>query len=1096
MTALVIVFTGFNLSHGQNIVNLLTNPGLEDGTLNGWGGYGDNTREVVQDLVGAAVPSGPIEGNYCLHVTVGDGAANFWDSGLTLWGGNLFESGKQYTFSFWLKSKEGDRDINIKPEQNGTWTAYGEKRVTMTEEWAEYYTTTPVMTADVPNVQISVHVGFGPGEFWVDAAKLYVGEYLETVFGPQVKAKKPNPPDGAADVAQDVILGWQAGPSAATHDVYFGTSFDDVNNAPTVDTLALLVSKGQTETTYDPDGLLEFDKTYYWRIDEVNAPPDSTVFKGDVWSFTVEPFAYPITNIAATASSSNSADMGPEKTIDGSGLSAGGQHSVEPTHMWLSSIMPNAPQPTWIQYEFDKPYQLFEMSVWNSNQLIEPSIGFGMKDVTVEYSEDGVNWTLLGDVEFARASGLPTYVANTTIDMSGILAKYVRLTAKSNWGGILNQYGLSEVQFSFIPVQARAPIPALRQTDVDLDVVLDWRSGREATSHDVYFSTDKDAVVNGTALAATVTESSYQPGTLEYGQRYYWKVDEVNEAAPTPIREGQVWSFSTVESFIVEDFEGYNPAEPIWESWLDGLGFGAAGTPGFNAGNGTGSAVGDDTTASFTEETIVHGGSQAMPLFYNNSKPGFANYSETEHTLAQTGDWTKNGVTQLSLWFRGYPGSVGSFAEGPAGTFTVTGSGADIWDTADQFHYAFKTLTGPGSIVAKVESLENSDPWAKAGVMIRDSLEPGSKHAFACITPSNGVASQGRVDTDGASFSTAQADVTAPYWLKLERSISGTFTVSHSANGTTWTPVANSTPTNIQMGLTVYIGLAVTSHNAALSCEASFSNVTMTGTVSGQWMNQDIGIAANDAQTLYVGIADTAGNVAVVEHKDPSASQIDTWTKWAVNLSEFADQGVNLAGVQKIIIGLGNRTNPVAGGSGTLFIDDIAVGNPVPAETEYVNLLTNGGFEDGVLAPWGLWGDAGAEVVSTLTGAAVPEGVIEGSSCLHVTVNSAGTNFWDSGLNQGGYVFEAGKNYTLSAFLKCSSGTMDINFKPELAADPWSGYGEQVITMTDEWAEYSVTTPVFAADTSPGNITFHIGFGPGDFWMDNVRFYEGDYVAP
>jgi len=162
---------------------------------------------------------------------------------------------------------------------------------------------------------------------------------------------------------------------------------------------------------------------------------------------------------------------------------------------------------------------------------------------------------------------------------------------------------------------------------------------------------------------------------------------------------------------------------------------------------------------------------------------------------------------------------------------------------------------------------------------------------------------------------------------------------------------------------------------------------------------------------------------------------------------------------------------------------------------EVENLLANGGFEDGVIEPWGFWGDATAEVVTELVGAAVPEVPIEGNSSLHITVNSAGANDWDYGLNQGGYVFEAGKKYTVSAFLKCKEGTLDFRIKPELAADPWSGYSDQVFTMTDEWAEYSVTTPVFTEDTSPGSITFHIAFAAGEFWIDDVRFYEGEPVS-
>ncbi|MFC1633276.1 LamG-like jellyroll fold domain-containing protein [Planctomycetota bacterium] len=158
-----------------------------------------------------------------------------------------------------------------------------------------------------------------------------------------------------------------------------------------------------------------------------------------------------------------------------------------------------------------------------------------------------------------------------------------------------------------------------------------------------------------------------------------------------------------------------------------------------------------------------------------------------------------------------------------------------------------------------------------------------------------------------------------------------------------------------------------------------------------------------------------------------------------------------------------------------------------PAE----NLLANGGFEDDLTgAPWSTYGDASLEVVHELVGAAVPEPPIEGEHCLHVTVGSAGANFWDAGLQHGGHVFEAGKSYTLSAYLKAKEGTMNINFKPELAADPWTGYGSQEFTMTDTWAEYTVNTGVIDANVDPASITFHIAYAPGEFWVDDVRFTE------
>ena len=111
-----------------------------------------------------------------------------------------------------------------------------------------------------------------------------------------------------------------------------------------------------------------------------------------------------------------------------------------------------------------------------------------------------------------------------------------------------------------------------------------------------------------------------------------------------------------------------------------------------------------------------------------------------------------------------------------------------------------------------------------------------------------------------------------------------------------------------------------------------------------------------------------------------------------------------------------------------------------------------------------------------------------------IDVPAATTNFWDIGLQPQGLVFERGKKYTLSAWMKTVSGTLDINFKPELAADPWTGYGDQMITIADQWAEYYVTTPVFDQDVSPAGATFHIGAAAGAFWVDDVKFYEGDYA--
>ncbi|HUV67577.1 MAG TPA: discoidin domain-containing protein, partial [Sedimentisphaerales bacterium] len=396
-------------------------------------------------------------------------------------------------------------------------------------------------------------------KFFIDEIRIAT-TFEDVVGGSPSKARDPQPEADETDVPRDLVLGWTPGIYANTHDVYLGTAFDDVNDASRKDPRGVLVRQGHSETTYDP-GRLEFGTTYDWRIDEVNAPPDSTIYKGNVWSFTVEPVAYPISasHITATASSSNSATEGPVNTINGSGLDAEDLHSVTNTDMWLSSM--TGAQPTWVLYEFDRVYKLYQIQVWNHNTLIETAIGLGIKEAAIEYSTDGATWTPLGTThEFTRGPGAPGYAANTTVDLGGVAARYVKISANSNWGGILSQYGLSEVRFFSIPVLAREPDPASGTTDMAPDVTLNWRAGREATKHNVYLSTDEQAMIDGTAPVVTVTSPTYAT-SLDLASTYYWRVDEVNEAETPSTWQGDVWSLSTQEYLVVDDFESYNDIE-------------------------------------------------------------------------------------------------------------------------------------------------------------------------------------------------------------------------------------------------------------------------------------------------------------------------------------------------------------------------------------------------------------------------------------------------------------------------------------------------------------------------------------------------------
>ena len=153
------------------------------------------------------------------------------------------------------------------------------------------------------------------------------------------------------------------------------------------------------------------------------------------------------------------------------------------------------------------------------------------------------------------------------------------------------------------------------------------------------------------------------------------------------------------------------------------------------------------------------------------------------------------------------------------------------------------------------------------------------------------------------------------------------------------------------------------------------------------------------------------------------------------------------------------------------------------------NLLDNGDFESDVINPDNgmpdAWGTYGAVEAS------LSDDAIIGSKSLYIKVNEVGTNFWDSGLQNPGHVFQPG-TYTLSAWLKAEE-PRDINIKPELGANPWTGYGSQAFTMTTEWVEYHTTAEIPEV-VDPGTITFHIAYSTAGFWIDNVRWVEGEFV--
>jgi regulation of enolase protein 1 (concanavalin A-like superfamily) len=213
---------------------------------------------------------------------------------------------------------------------------------------------------------------------------------------------------------------------------------------------------------------------------------------------------------------------------------------------------------------------------------------------------------------------------------------------------------------------------------------------------------------------------------------------------------------------------------------------------------------------------------------------------------AQTESWTSQDI--------GAPALAGSTTyDAASDTFTIQGAGTDIWDTADQFQYAYQAISGDCEIVARVASLVNTDPWAKAGVMIRETLNGNSKEIFIAVTPGHGLAGQWRSATGGTSTTFGAGAGAAPMWMKLKR-FGNQITLYRSTDGQLWAQVTSQT---ISMDATAYAGLAVCSHNVNARTTATFDHVSLTaggnGTLQSPWNHVDIGNTGYQGDAIFDG---------------------------------------------------------------------------------------------------------------------------------------------------------------------------------------------------------------------------------------------------
>ena len=409
---------------------------------------------------------------------------------------------------------------------------------------------------------------------------------------PRGFAREPIPADGAMHLDTWVTLDWRAGDFAVSHDVYLGDNFDQVSEGKQDSD----VFRGNQIATFYVAGLLGYDypdglvpgSTYYWRIDEVNDADPNSPWKGPIWSFTITP----------------------RKAYDPFPADGAEFVDLDVALRWTAGL--NA--------------ALHTVYFGDNFDDVNNATG-GLKQIATAHT--------VGPLEFAK-----TYYWR--VDELG-----------SARGGQMHKGDV----WSFVTVGAAgSPDPSNAATSVEMNAALSWAPADYAASHQIYFGTDKEAVRNADRgspeYKGTQTRGaeSFDPGILSWDTTYYWRVDEVNSVHPDSPWPGSVWSFTTGDFLLIDDFEDYSIDNQIWWSWKDGAGYVNHPTEPPYAGNGTGSRIGDESTGSTASEDRSHKSRQSMPYWYDNNKMGFLKYSEATMTLTSPRDWTENGVRTLSIW--------------------------------------------------------------------------------------------------------------------------------------------------------------------------------------------------------------------------------------------------------------------------------------------------------------------------------------------------------------------------------------------------------------------------------------------------------------
>jgi hypothetical protein len=497
--------------------------------------------------------------------------------------------------------------------------------------------------------------------------------------------------------------------------------------------------------------------------------------------------------------------------------------------------------------------------------------------------------------------------------------------------------------FTVQATTAYLPNPADGSNTVSVTPDLKWLPGQGAGTHHVYLSDSKAAVVDGTAPAdkGVVIDPNYAPGELLPATAYYWRVDEI--LADDTVVPGVVWSFTTM--LLIEDFESYTDEVTgrIFQAWIDGWGY-TEPAPG-NSGNGTGATVGY-TDAPFAERKTVHAGLQSMPMEYNNVESPF--YSEAERTWATAQDWTLNGVDTLTLYVHGQARDF----DIPKTTTppVLDGKIDEAWAKASVQYVSTlvdgQALSGPQDCSGSFRAMYDSGYLYILVDVNDEALVQDSDAAQGWLDDRIEIFIDGNNSKDAAQDTTSDCQYcfrwnhgiveTPVEWYRSPDSLVGVkYGVVTTASGyrheiqLPWSVMIGGAP---QQGQLIGIDVMINDDDNGGDRD---SQVAWHGIahVPSSWGTGRVGEAvANASDGLYVALRDASNHTGVVTYSEPGILTAKTWVEWKIPLGDFANAGVNLAAVRKMFIGVGDRVNPVRGGAGPLYFDDVYLTRPAPAK--------------------------------------------------------------------------------------------------------------------------------------------------------------------